>query len=88
MSKNIEIHIDRIVLDGFDDINKAHLNMAVQEHLSAMIYTQGLPTRLTHIGYHKKLTGGQIQLPRSLKTDQTGNAIATGILDGIKSTSC
>jgi len=82
---NIEIYIERIVLDGFDYLNKADLNAAVQEHLSTMISNGGLPDGLMNSGYHRKLNGGEMKLNNQPKTGQVGSDIASGIFSGINS---
>lgn len=83
MPQNIEIYIDRIVLEGFDHLNKAELSAAVQEHLTTMISEQGLPNGLLNHAYHRKLNGGEMNLPNRPKTGQVGSDIATGIINGI-----
>ena len=82
-NSNIEIYIDRIVLDGFDHLNKAELNAAVQEHLMTMISNGGLPNGLMNSGYHRKLNGGEMKLNNQSKTSQIGGDIASGIFKGI-----
>ena len=86
MSKNIEIYIDRSVLEGFDHLNRAELNAVVQEHLTTMISEQGLPDGLLNSGYHKKLNGGEMNLSSQPKTGQVGSDVARGIYKGINST--
>ena len=85
MDKNIEIYIDRIVLEGYDHLNKAELSMAVQEQLGSAISEQGLPNGLMNRGYHRKLNGGQMNLETRPKTQQLGSDIASGIFNGINS---
>ena len=85
MDKNIEIYIDRIVLDGFDHLNKAELHAAVQEHLMTMITEQGLQDGLMNSTYYGKLNGGEISLHSQPKTGQVGSDIESGIFIGINS---
>jgi len=85
MSKNIEIHIDRIVLDGFDHLNKTDLNAVMQEHLTTMISEQGLPNDLLKRAYHRKLNGGEMKLGHRPETGQVGIDIAGGIFNGMNS---
>ena len=86
MNKNIEIYIDRIVLDGFGHLNRAELNAAVQEHLMATISEQGLSDGMMNNGYHRKLNGGEMNLGQRPDTGQVGSDIANGIFNGIHST--
>ena len=85
MNANIEIYIDRIVLDGFDHLNKAELHAVVQEHLTTMISKQGLPNGIMNGGYHRKLNGGEMKLDSQAKIGGMGNDIASGIFNGISS---
>ena len=86
MSKNIEIHIDRIVLEGPGPLNKEDLHIAIQEHLSSLIAEQGLSNSLLDRGYHRKLNGGEMNWSPQPKPISLGNAIANGIFNGIQST--
>lgn len=85
MDNNLEIYIDRIVLDGFSHLNKAELNAVVQEQLSSAISEQGLSNGLMNRSYHRKLNGGQMNLESRPKTKQLGSDIAGGIYKGIQS---
>ncbi len=85
MPKQIEIYIDRIVLEGYDHLNKAELSIAVQEQLRSAISEQGLPNGLMNRSYHRKLNGGQMNLETRPKTQQLGSDIASGIYKGIQS---
>ncbi len=87
MDNNIEIYIDRIVLEGFDHLNRRELNAVVQQHLTSMISEQGLPDGLMNSGYHRKLNGGEMNLDSQPKIGQVGSDIAGGIFNGINSVS-
>ena len=86
MPQDIEIYIDRIVLEGFDHLNARELNQAIQQHLTALLTEQGLPQGLTGIGEVNKLNGGQIHLAFNPNTGNIGKSIAGGIYQGIKTT--
>ena len=82
---NIEIYIDRIVLEGYEHLNKRELNAAIQEQLMAMLSERGLPDSLMNNGYHRKLDGGEMDWANRPKTGQVGTDIANGIYRGINS---
>jgi len=86
MAQNIEIYIERIVLEGFDHLNRSVLNQAIQQHLTAVLTEQGLPERLTGMREVNKLNGGHIHLPSIPTTGNIGKSIAGGIYQGIKTT--
>lgn len=85
MPKEIEIYIDKIVLDGFDGMNTKDLKMVIQEHLTALITEQGLPDGLSGQSDYGRLYGGQIDMSPNPKTEGIGSGIAGGIYQGIKS---
>ncbi len=82
---NIEIYIDRIVLEGFDHLNKEELTFVVQERLVTMISEQGISSGLTNTPYHRKLNGGEMKLIDHVSTGKVGGDIAGGIFNGINS---
>ncbi|HSI77829.1 MAG TPA: hypothetical protein VK957_18160 [Lunatimonas sp.] len=86
MAQDIEIYIERIVLEGFDHLNRNELNQAIQHHLTAMLTEQGLPLTVTGIYEVSKLNGGHIHLPSNPTTGNIGKSIAGGIYQGLKTT--
>lgn len=86
MPQDIEIYIDRIVLEGFDHLNARELNQAIQQHLTNLLTEQGLPQGVAGLGEVNKLTGGQIHLASNPTTANIGKSIAGGIYQGIKTT--
>jgi hypothetical protein len=85
MAQDIEIYIEKIVLDGFDGMNVKYLKNAIQEHLTSLFLEQGFPDGLSKSTDHGKLNGGQIDMGANPKTDGLGSEIAGGIYRGIKS---
>lgn len=85
LDKNIEIYIDRIVLDGFDHMNRGELNTIVQEHLKTLIAEQGLTNGLMNSPYHRKLNGGEMKIGNKPQVGQLGGKIASGIYNSINS---
>lgn len=83
MPQEIEIYIDRIVLEGFEYLNAQELSQAIQQHLSTLLTEQGLPQGLSNLGEVNKLNGGQIHLASNPTTGNIGKSIAGGIYQGI-----
>lgn len=83
MPQDIEIYIDRIVLEGFEHLNARQLNQTIQQHLTDLLIEQGLPQGLTGLGKVNKLNGGQIYLTSNPNPGQIGKSIANGIYQGI-----
>lgn len=84
MPQDIEIYIDRIVLEGFDHLNTRELNQAIQQHLTTMLTEQGLPQGVVGMSEVNRLNGGQIHLATNPTTGNIGKSIAGGIYQGIK----
>ncbi|WP_158860381.1 hypothetical protein [Lunatibacter salilacus] len=84
MPQEIEIYIDRIVLEGLDHLNTRELNHAIQQHLTTLLSEQGLSHGFINMGQVNKLNGGQIYLASNSTTGQVGESIAGGIHQGIK----
>jgi hypothetical protein len=84
MPQDIEIYIDRIVLEGFDHLNAQKLNQAIQQHLTILLTEQGLPQGVAGLGEVNKLNGGQIHLAPNPTIGNIGKSIAGGIYQGIK----
>ena len=84
MPPNIDVHIDRIVLHGFEQMNAADLKAAILEHLGTLISEQNLTNEFidqSHIGRLK----GQINLPVDGAAHSVGSEIAQGIYHSMKS---
>jgi hypothetical protein len=86
MPQDIEIYIDRIVLEGFGHLNVRKLNQAIQQHLNTILSEQGLPHGFSGLGEVNKLNGGQIYMASNPTTGNIGKSIAGGIYQGIKTT--
>lgn len=84
MPPDIEIYIDRIVLEGFDHLNARELKLAIQQHLTALLAEQGLPQGVTGRVEVNSLNGGQINLASNPTAGNIGKSIAGGIYQGIK----
>ncbi len=81
----LEIHIQRLVLDGVDipPGGEGPLQQAVQAELSHMLATGGLTPRLLSGGALARVRGGDIQLPGESDPAQLGGQIAQAVYGGI-----
>jgi len=83
MHPRIEIHIDRIVLEGFDHFNTKELHTVIQHYLTQWVQKNGIPNEVTSQMYHRKMDGGHFQLSSKTDTSMLGAKIAHGIINGI-----
>ncbi len=82
--KTINLHIDKIVLEGVGSVNRNQLTLSLQKELHRLISSQGLhgslkqPTSINHIKAEPILIGNRIQEKR------LGNQIAQSVYRGLK----
>ncbi len=58
---NINLHIDQLVLHGFDHIDRDQVGLAVQRELSLLIREQGLPASLNQTHTIGNLYAGEFR---------------------------
>jgi hypothetical protein len=82
---NLRVHIDRLVLDGFDFSGRdaAHLESALRSELTARLTTSGVSNELRTSGSVTALRPSHVSLPEKLSAAQSGRAIAQAIHRGI-----
>lgn len=82
---NIELHIERIVLDGLDvkPRDRWTLRAAVESELARLLARGGLSSQLLSGGALRSLSAGEIQVPMQTSGAQLGNQIAQAVHSGI-----
>jgi hypothetical protein len=83
MSQEINIHIKKIVLEGFEGMPAAALREHIRAHLLQLIETNGV-SGLTS-GKVLRIKGGQIELPAPAGPAQSGAGIAAETFKAIHS---
>lgn len=81
----LEIHIQRLVLDGIDISpgQEGPLQEALQTELSRMLAADGLAPRLLGGGALARVRGGDIQLTGDSDPAQLGGQVAQAVYGGI-----
>lgn len=74
--KAINIHIERLVLDGLEPVNRRHLEAAVGAELSRLLCAEGVPPSLAASGHMPHLDAGVLP-PASGRGD--GHELGTNI---------
>lgn len=80
----INLHIDKIVLEGVGSVNRNQLALSLQKELHRLIDSQGLhdslnqPMSITHIQAKPISIGSRVQ------EKQLGNQIAQSVCRGLK----
>ena len=83
MPQEINIHIKKIVLEGFDVVPSAALRETIRTHLLQLIETNGLASVAS--GNVLRIKGGQIELPAHAGLEQSGAGIAAETVKAIHS---
>ena len=82
--KTINLHIDKIILEGVGSVNRDQLALSLQNELHRLIDSQGLygslnqPTSINHINARPISIGNRVQEKR------LGNQIAESVYRGLK----
>ena len=83
----IELHIDELVLDGFDMSSGARIGAAMQRELSRLIFAGDLAQLATNPLDIEALNAGSFYLERDARPNYIGRQLAQrvyGQLDGIQ----
>lgn len=82
---NINLHIERLVLDGvaLERGQEPLLRAAVEAELSRLLSEEGLSTGLMSGGATPRLQAGEIQLSVERNSQQLGQQIARAVYGGI-----
>jgi len=82
---NIELHIERIVLDGLPVAprDRAHLQAAIETELSRLLAAGGLRSELLSGGAMRSLGAGEIQVTNNMSPLHLGNRIAQAVHGGV-----
>ncbi len=80
---NIDLHIDRLVLDGFAHVDRARLGASVEAELGRLFAQQGGASSLGPDGHTPRLDGGTFQAAPGAGADALGRQIAQRVYRGV-----
>jgi len=80
----IHVHINELILSGFEHLNRRQLTEAVRAELTRLITQRGLPPSLNASGYIDRLDGGSFQVKDKAGTDSIGTDLARTLYGRIK----
>ena len=81
----IDLHIEELVLQGFNHLDQAELGVRVQEALSQLFADQGLPAALNQGGQVNALDGGTFTVQPDAGAGDIAGQIAQAIYRGFGS---
>ncbi|HUF60491.1 MAG TPA: hypothetical protein VMN36_00320 [Verrucomicrobiales bacterium] len=81
-SPSIELHIDRVVLEGFSRINRAELSLALESELARLLAQGGLAESASGFAA-ARVDGGAIQLGRGIEARVLARRLARAVYSGL-----
>lgn len=81
---NIELHIEKLVLDGFPAVDQHRIAAAVEKELSRLLGTGEIPEGLKRNDLMEKVDGGTLEIGPGNSAESTGIGIARSIYGGLK----
>ena len=84
---NIELHIERLILDGLgvETKDRAAVQAAVVDELTGLLAGGGLRSELLSSGSARSIPGGDVHSTAGMTADHLGSAIAKAVHFGIGS---
>ncbi|GAX45682.1 hypothetical protein NIES4075_67030 [Tolypothrix sp. NIES-4075] len=79
---NVELHIEELVLHGFERGDRHHISEAVQQELTRL-FAQGVPPSLAQGGEIGRLDGGGFEMTAGMQSGAIGAQIARSIYGGL-----
>ena len=83
-AKAINLHIERIVLDGMGQFDRGKLNIVIQKELHRLIDSQGLYGSLNQTTSINHVNAKPISIGNRVKEKQLGHQIAKSVYRGMK----
>jgi hypothetical protein len=82
--KNIELCIEELVLDGFEQVDRSRVAEAVESELTRLFVERGVTPSLASGGEIGRLNGGTFQAAANSRPETIGAGVARAIYGGLK----
>ena len=82
--RNIELHIEELVLDGFSSQDKNHIASVVRQELHHLLSQGDIPRKLMRTNDISRLDGGTIQMEPKATVESIGSKIARNLYKGLR----
>ncbi len=79
---NIELEIEKLILEGFPIGNRHRIGAAIEQELTRLLTEQGIPPSLSQGGEIPSLDGGVFEVSANAKPETIGRQIAQSIYGG------
>jgi hypothetical protein len=80
---NIDLHIEKLVLDGVAPSDRGRVGAAVERELARLLQEQGVPSGLTHGGGAARIDAGSFSMMPNQSPESLGVAIAQAVYGGM-----
>ena len=84
MPKNIELHIEELVLHGFAPGDRYRIGEAVEQELSRMLADRGVPQSLAKGGEIASVDGGAFEVVPGSRAEVVGVQVAKAVYGGLR----
>ena len=84
MPKNIELHIEELVLHGFSPGDRYRIGEAVEQELTRLLADQGVPQSLAEVGEIASVDGGAFEVAPGARGDVVGAQVAKAVYGGLR----
>jgi len=81
--RNIELHIEELVLDGFVHGDRYRIGEAVEQELSRLLADRGVPQSLAEGGEIASVDGGAIEVATGSRAEAVGAQVAKAVYGGL-----
>ena len=82
--RNIELHIEELVLEGFDQVDTRRITGAVERELTHLFIERDIPPTFAGGGEIDRLDGGAFQVARGSRPETIGTKVAQALYGGLK----
>lgn len=83
MPKNVELHIEELVLHGFSPGDRYRIGEAVEQELSRLLADRGVPESLERGGEVASVDGGAFEVAPGSKAEVVGAQVAKAVYEGL-----
>jgi len=80
---SIELHIESLVVHGFEPHDGHRLKEAVARRLAELLSEHGLPEALSGAGGIESIDAGEIRMAPGSKPEATGGQVARAVFGGL-----
>jgi len=83
MPKNVELHIEELVLRGFAPGDRYRIGEAVERELTRLLADRGVPQSLAEVGEIASVDGGAFEVAPGSRAEAVGAQVAKAVYGGL-----